>query len=93
MLGSAYSRYDKGCGTITCTGTTVHTGTVAVDPRVIPLGTRMFIVSADGEYVYGIATAEDTGSSIKDARVDLYFHTQAECFQFGMRDVIIYFLG
>lgn len=93
MLGTAYSQYDKGCGTITYSGTTVHVGTVAVDPRWIPLGTRMFIVSADGDYVYGIATAEDTGSSIVDARVDLYFPTQAECLQFGMRDVIIYFLG
>ena len=93
MLGTAYSQYDQGCGTITYSGTTVHIGTVAVDPRWIPLGTRMFIVSADGDYVYGIATAEDTGSSIIDARVDLYFPTQAECLQFGMRDVIIYFLG
>jgi 3D (Asp-Asp-Asp) domain-containing protein len=93
MLGSAYSQYDQGCGTITYSGTTVHIGTVAVDPRWIPLGTRMFIVSADGDYVYGIATAEDTGSSILEARVDLYFPTQAECLQFGMRDVIIYFLG
>ena len=93
MLGSAYSQYDKGCGTITYSGTTVHIGTVAVDPRWIPLGTRMFIVSADGDYVYGIATAEDTGSSIIDARVDLYFPTPEECNQFGMRDVIIYFLG
>ncbi len=93
MLGSAYSQYDQGCGTITYSGTTVHIGTVAVDPRWIPLGTRMFIVSADGDYVYGIATAEDTGSSIIDARVDLYFPTPEECNQFGMRDVIIYFLG
>ena len=93
MLGSAYSQYDQGCGTITYSGTTVHVGTVAVDPRWIPLGTRMFIVSADGDYVYGIATAEDTGSSIIEARVDLYFPTQDECFEFGMRDVIIYFLG
>ena len=93
VLGTAYSQYDQGCGTITYSGTTVHIGTVAVDPSLIPLGTRMFIVSADGDYVYGIATAEDTGSSIVDARVDLYFPTQAECLQFGMRDVIIYFLG
>ena len=92
MLASAYNHNDKGCDMITYTGTTVHIGTVAVDPRIIPLGTRMFIVTKDGTYVYGISTAEDIGSSIKNARVDLYFPTQEECFIFGMRDVTIYFL-
>ena len=92
VKATAYSHLDAGCDLITATGTTVHHGTVAVDPRVIPLGTRMFIVTNDGEYVYGISTAEDTGSSIKELRVDLYFPTKAECFQFGVRGATVYFL-
>ena len=77
---------------ITATGTTVHIGTVAVDPKVIPYGTRMFIVTNDGSYVYGISTAEDCGSSIKNNRVDLYMPTTAECFRFGVKDCTVYFL-
>ena len=78
---------------ITATGTTVHVGTVAVDPRYIPYGTRMFIVSNDGVYIYGISVAEDCGGAIKGDRVDLYFPTLSECFAFGRRNCTIYFLG
>lgn len=93
MTATAYNHEDAGCDMITHTGTTVHIGTVAVDPRVIPLGTRMFIVSNDGWYVYGVSTAEDTGSSIKQMKIDLYFPTVEECRQFGIRGVTVYFLG
>ena len=77
---------------ITFTGTEVQVGTVAVDPNFIPLGTKMYIVSADGEYVYGYAIAEDTGGAIKGKIVDLYFNTYDECITFGRRDVKIYIL-
>ena len=89
-LATAYC--DKGT---TATGTEARVGAIAVDPRVIPYGTRMFIVSTDGEYVYGIATAEDTGSRdhIMGTRIDLHFDTKAECRQFGSRDCLVYFLG
>ncbi len=90
---TAYTHTDAGCDMITSTGTTVRVGTVAVDPRIIPYGTRMFIVSNDGKYVYGISTAEDCGGDIKNKRVDLYYPTKGECYQFGRRDVTIYFLG
>lgn len=81
--------YERG---ITFTGTKARVGTVAVDPNVIPLGTRMYIVSADGEYVYGYCVAEDTGGVIKGKLVDLYFNTYNECIQFGRRDILIYIL-
>ena len=93
VTATAYNHEDPGCDMITYTGTTVHIGTVAVDPKVIPLGTRMFIVSDDGWYVYGISTAEDTGSSIKEMKIDLYFPTVKECREFGRRGVTVYFLG
>ena len=74
-------------------GTVVKVGSVAVDPSVIPLGTRMYIVSNDGEYVYGISTAEDIGAGVDGARVDLYMDTTEEAIQFGWRDCIVYILG
>lgn len=93
VRATAYTHTDAGCDMITATGTTVRRGTVAVDPRFIPYGTRMFIVSNDGEYVYGLAVAEDCGGAIKRDRMDLYFPTYAECMDFGWRSCTIYFLG
>lgn len=93
IRATAYTHTDAGCDLITATGTTVHMGTVAVDPRYIPYGTRMFIVSNDGVYVYGISVAEDCGGDIKGNRMDLYFPTYDECIQFGRRVCTIYFLG
>ena len=92
FVATAYTHTDAGCDMITATGTTVRTGTVAVDPRVVPYGTRMFIVANDGSYIYGIGTAEDCGGSIKNNRLDLYFATTWECFQFGVRNCTVYFL-
>lgn len=89
---TAYTHTDEGCNMITATGTTVRVGTVAVDPTVIPYGTRMFIVSNDGKYVYGVSVAEDCGGAIKNDRLDLYFPTTEACFQFGIRDCTVYFL-
>lgn len=79
----------------TAIGTRSRVGAIAVDPRVIPYGTRMFIVSNDGEYVYGIATAEDCGDPafISGNRIDLFYNTKWECNQFGYRECTVYFLG
>ena len=93
VRATAYTHTDAGCDLITATGSTVHIGTVAVDPRYIPYGTRMFIVANDGSYVYGISEAEDCGGAIKGDRVDLYFPTYEQCMEFGWRTCTIYFLG
>ena len=90
---TAYTHTDAGCDMTTATGTTVRVGTVAVDPRVIPYGTRMFIITNDGQYIYGIATAEDCGGGIKGNRLDLYFPSYSECVQFGVRNCTVYFIG
>ena len=89
-LATAYC--DKG---LTATGTQARVGAIAVDPRRIPYGSRLFIMSTDGEYIYGVATAEDTGSRehIVGTRIDLHFDTRRECIQFGARDCLVYFLG
>ena len=90
---TAYTKTDAGCDDWTATGTLARYGAIAVDPSVIPYGTRMYIVSWDGSVVYGYATAEDCGGAINGARVDLYYDTYEECIQFGRRDCIIYFLS
>ena len=89
-LATAYC--DKG---LTATGTQARVGAIAVDPRYIPYGTRMFIMSVDGEYIYGVATAEDTGSRehIVGTRIDLHYDTRYECIQFGARDCLVFVLG
>ena len=93
VVATAYTHTDAGCDFITSTMTRVRVGTVAVDPTVIPYGTRMFILTNDGTYVYGISTAEDCGGAIKGDRIDLYYPTDPECWAFGVRDATIYFLG
>ena len=92
MKCTAYTAGHDGVGTRTATGTTVHRGTVAVDKRYIPLGTRMFIVTEKGSYVYGMAKAEDTGMR-GDNKLDLYMDTYAECINFGRRDCKVYILN
>ena len=92
FTATAYTQTDAGCNDTTATGTKVRVGTVAVDPEVIPYGTRMFIVTNDGKYVYGIGTAEDCGGAIEGKRLDLYFETEAECWKFGVKGCTVYFL-
>lgn len=77
----------------TATGTTAQPGYVAVNPSVIPYGSKMYIISTDG-YVYGYAIAADTGGSCLngDILVDLYMSSEAECAHFGSRQVNIYFV-
>lgn len=73
----------------TATGTRARVGEIAVDPRYIPYGTRVYIVSNDGQYVYGPAVAEDCGG-FRGWRIDLYFDTEDECWQFGRRQCTVY---
>lgn len=93
VRATAYTHTDAGCDRITATGSTVRWGTVAVDPRYIPYGTRMFIMASDGSYIYGVATAEDCGGDIKGDRMDLYMPTYEQCREFGRRRCTLYFLG
>lgn len=79
-------------GHTTATGTSVHEGVVAVDPRIIPYGSTMYIVANDGS-VYGYSSAEDTGGFIywnNAPIVDLYVNTTSFAYQWGNRGVTIY---
>jgi len=71
---------------ITRSGSQVSRGTVAVDPRVIPLGTKLYIED------YGHAVALDTGGAIKENRIDLYMDSREECFEFGRKDVRVWII-
>ena len=93
VKATAYNNVDPGCTIYTAIGTLCRVGAIAVDPKVIPYGTRMFIVSDDGKYIYGVAVAEDCGGAIKGNRIDLYFDTVSECNTFGVRNCTVYFLG
>lgn len=68
----------------TSVGYPVSRGVIAVDPRVIPYYTKMWVEG------YGWGTALDTGSAIKGNRVDLYFDTEQEALSWGVRTVIVY---
>lgn len=91
IVGSATAYYGGG---ITATGQTAMPGRVAVDPREIPYGSKLYVVSCDGRFVYGYCEASDTGGFIYNSPtvIDLYFHTFAECSAFGRRNVEIYVL-
>ena len=95
MTATAYTCEATGGVGITATGTPARVGAIAVDPKVIPYGTRMYILTQDGYAIYGIATAEDTGHPdfICGNRIDLYYDTEAECVQFGVRKCDVYILG
>ena len=90
MKGTAYTAGEGKVGTITATGTTVRLGVVAVDRKVLPLGTKVYVVSNDGQYTYGFAIAEDTG--VRGNMIDLYMNTYNDCIQFGVRDCTVYVL-
>ncbi len=74
-------------GNNTATGVAPRVGLVAVDPKVIPLGTKLYIEG------YGMALAADTGGAIKGMKVDVFFNTLKECLNWGRRKVKIYVLA
>lgn len=93
VKATAYSRFDKGCNDWTATGAYATYGVIAVDPSIIPLGSKVYIVSDDGKFVYGFASAEDTGGAIKGNKIDLCYDSVAECFIFGRRQCTVYILS
>ena len=94
VLTGSGTAYYAPAGALTSTGRLARYGVVAVDPDIIPYGSILYIVSNDGQVVYGYAVAGDTGGALwaGTAIVDLYYNTYDECCQFGRRDVTIYVL-
>lgn len=77
---------------ITASGMKARRGVIAVDPKVIPLGTRLYVEAADGSWTYGYCIAGDTGGAIKGNKIDLFFDTAAEVRKFGVRNAKVYIL-
>lgn len=94
LTGSATAYYANE-GSHTATGVPVYKGGVAVNPNIIPYGTKLYIVSSDGSMVYGYATAVDTGGALMsgEALVDVFYPTYNECVNWGRRNVTVYILG
>ncbi|MCL4554678.1 MAG: 3D domain-containing protein [Actinobacteria bacterium] len=86
VTATAYAPGVNGVGTRTATGARAQRGIIAVDPRVIPLGTRLYVPG----YGYGIAA--DTGGAIKGNKIDLCFDTEAEAIAWGRRTTSIIIL-
>lgn len=77
---------ELGGGNITAIGTTPRVGVIAVDPRVIPLGTRVRIPAMGN----GIFVAEDTGGMIKGNKIDIYMSHGDQARQWGRKQIEIY---
>ena len=91
VRATAYTHTGHRCAT----GVKPQPGYIAVNPKVIPYGTEMYIKTANGKYIYGYAVAADTGGFVKKhpTGVDLFFDTEEECIVFGVREVEIYILN
>ena len=89
MSASAYTPFHcGGSASGHCAmGIPARKGIVAVDPRVIPLGTKLYVEG------YGVALAADTGGAIKGSRIDLCYDTYGEAINFGRRAVRVWILG
>ncbi len=81
-------------GGTTSVGLVAQRGVIAVDPDIIPYGTKMFVASPDGEIVYGYGVAGDTGGACLDGDIvaDLCYDTLEECSIIGRRDMVLYIL-
>jgi len=86
MIATAYTASCAGCTGFAANGMRAGHGIVAVDPAVIPLGTRLFIPG------YGRAVAGDTGGAIVGHRIDLGFNSLGDALQFGRRLITVFVL-
>ncbi len=80
VVSGKATAYTAGYGARTASGRLAEIGTCAVNPNIIPYGSKLYIVAQDGSKVYGYAVAADTGLGLMDGTVavDLYFGAMAE---------------
>ena len=102
VSATAYCLCQKCCGKLpshpsygyTASGIKIIPGTgmkvIAVDPGIIPLGSKVYVQGLYGAWDYGNAVAGDTGSAIKDHKIDLYMDTHEEALMWGRRNVNVY---
>lgn len=92
-LTCSATAYTAHAGARTSTGRRAQVGVIAVDPRVIPYGSQLYIQTSNGSVLYGVAVAGDCGGAIKGNTIDLYFNTYSQCCSFGRRPCTVYVLG
>ncbi len=102
VKATAYCLCKKCCGKseshpeygVTASGLKIVPGTnmkvIAVDPNVVPLGSEVYVESVNGVIDYGYAIAADTGSAIKNLKIDLYMDTHEEAYRWGIKNVKLY---
>jgi 3D (Asp-Asp-Asp) domain-containing protein len=84
MVATAYTAQCGGCSGYTASGYRAGRGIVAVDPSIIPLGSKLYIPG------YGFAIAGDTGGAIVGHRIDLGFDSLSDALSFGRQQVKVY---
>ncbi len=87
--------YTAPAGKKTASGRVAQYGVIAVDPKVIPYGTKLYVESTDDgkSWSYGYCVAGDTGGAIKGNKIDLFYNSRSQCLQFGRRSAIVYVLN
>ncbi len=89
VTATAYGDYDE--PRLTYSGTLAQAGVIAVDPTVIPLGTKVYVKGDYGDY--GYCSADDIGSGIKGHHIDIFMEcSREEMLQFGIRKMRVYIL-
>lgn len=91
VRATAYTYTGNNCST----GVAPKPGYIAVNPKVIPYGTKLYIKSPDGKIIYGYAVAADTGGFIRKhpTGIDLFLTSESACRSFGVRQMEVYILG
>lgn len=93
MTATAYCPDGKWGWAVYMPGKKARVGVIAVDPNVIPLGTKVYIEGLNGAWDYGFAVAWDIGGSIKGNKIDLFMLTEEECYRWGVKKVKLYVLN
>ncbi len=90
VRATAYTYTGNNCST----GVAPKPGYIAVNPKVIPYGTKLYIKSPNGSIIYGYAVAADTGGFIKNhpTGIDLFMTSKSACRNFGVRNMEVYIL-
>ena len=83
---TAYTAYNS--YSLTSTGQKPTWGTIAVDPKVIPYGTKIYIPEFGKTFI-----ANDTGGAIKGNKIDIFMNTKKECYNWGRRTIEIQILN
>ncbi|SRR5699024_1259902 len=83
VVATAYTGYST-----TSTGQKPVWGTIAVDPKIIPYGTKVYIPQFGRTFI-----ANNTGGAIKGNKIDIFMNTKKECYNWGRRTIEIQILG